>query len=77
MMLCILVMNNYQGFPLSPTSPGGARVFTGGAAATSPQSAAVFDFFQSANGGPTDLASYMQAASPQMHVKVSARLFME
>jgi len=64
------MMNNYQGYNLSPTSPGGARVFPGGAAATSPQSAqAAFDFFQGAGGTPADLASYMQAASPQMHVK--------
>jgi RNA-binding protein Musashi len=64
------MMNNYQGYQgLSPTSPGAPRVFPGGAVATSPQSAAAFDFFQTANGGATDLASYMQAASPQMHVK--------
>jgi len=62
------MMNNYQGFPLSPTSPGG-RVFPGGAGVSPQSAAAAFDFFQAANGAPADLASYMQAASPQMHVK--------
>jgi len=63
------MMNSYQGYNVSPTSPGAPRVFPGSAAATSPQSAAAaFDFFQSA-GAQADLASYMQAASPQMHVK--------
>lgn len=64
-------MNGYQGY-LPPTSPGGPRGFPG-AAGVSPQAA--LDMFQASGA---DMASYMQAASPQplqqLHMK-GVRIF--